>query len=79
MPVVEREGATILPLSYCHEELRNGQIVARRIENPRVTRRMMLLRSASNPNKIVRFSIGVLKQIIREKNEFLRWTLVEPA
>jgi DNA-binding transcriptional LysR family regulator len=74
--VLEREGATILPISHCHEELRDGQIVARRIENPRLSRRMMLLRAVGNPNKFVRFSMNAMRSIVREKNELLQWNLV---
>ena len=73
--VLEGEGATILPLSHCQHFLRSGQVIAQRIENPRVTRRMMLMRSSTNPNKFVRFAIDALKKTLRDINNDLSWEL----
>ena len=74
--VLEREGATILPFSHFHGELRDGLVSARLIERPRIRRWMRVIRSASSPNKVIQFSIDALKEHARQRNDMLSWNFV---
>lgn len=74
--VIEREGATILPKSHCHSMLKSGHIVARKIVNPRISRRVVLVRSAAKSNKAVKFALHALRETIAEASEGLQWEIL---
>lgn len=71
--VLEREGVSILPHSHFYNELRNGLVDARLIENPRIMRHIKLVRSSSAPNRVIRFTVDSIMERVRERNDVLAW------
>lgn len=71
--VLEKEGATILPRSHFHQEEKDGLVAGHLIENPRVIRWIKLIRGASVPNKVVRFSMASLIEEARLRNDIFTW------
>lgn len=74
--VLEKEGATILPRSHFHQEEKDGLVSCHLIENPQVIRWIKLIRGASVPNKVIRFSIEALIEEARQRNEIFAWNFL---
>ncbi|MGV1831947.1 LysR family transcriptional regulator [Agrobacterium vitis] len=73
--VIEREGATILPRGQFHREETSGLVAGHRIDASEVMRWIKVIRSASSPRKVVKFSIATLIDEVRRHNEIFNWNL----
>lgn len=71
--VLEKEGATILPHSHFHQEEKDGLVTGHLISNPQAMRWIKVIRGASVPSKVIRFSMTSLVEEARQQNEIFSW------
>ena len=69
----EGEGLTILPYSNLWEEVAKGELVARKIVEPTITRGISVAASSNAANPLVRHTIALIKQTFLENCERARW------
>ncbi len=67
------EGLTILPYSNLWEEVENGELVARKIIEPTITRGISVAGSSTAANPLVRHTIALIKQAFVENSDRARW------
>ena len=67
------EGLTILPFSNLWQEVANGELVARRIVEPTITRGVSVAAASSAANPLVRQTIALIKKTFAEHSERARW------
>lgn len=67
------EGLTILPYSNLWEEVANGELVARKIIEPTITRGISVAACSSSANPLVRHTIVLIKQAFVENSDRAKW------
>lgn len=67
------DGVTILPFSNLWQEVANGELVARRIVEPTITRGISVATSSNAANPLVRQTITMIKETFAENCDRARW------
>ena len=73
----EGAGAAILPLSHFHEELGNGQMMARPIDCPGLTRKILLGHGISASRPVVSAVSAILREVVASHGKFIGWIPVQ--
>lgn len=70
---VQGEGVTILPFSNLWQEVESGELVARRIIEPAITRGISVAASSNAASPLVRQTITLIKQTFADNCDRARW------
>jgi LysR family nitrogen assimilation transcriptional regulator len=70
---MEGDGATILAYSNVWQEVARGAVVARRIVEPAITRRMCLASRTQVTDILVRETTSLIKEVLAENRALARW------
>jgi DNA-binding transcriptional LysR family regulator len=70
---LEGEGATILPLSHCYEEIANGLVVARLIDEPVMYRQILMAFGSKSFGHLVKAAARLFKETIAAHGAICGW------
>ena len=73
MFAMEGEGLTILPYSNLCQEVENGELVARKIVEPKISRRISIAACSNSASPVVRQTVALIKQAFDANRDRARW------
>ena len=74
--VLEGEGATILPLSHCYQEIASGHVVGLAIERPVMYRQILMAFGRRSPSRLAISAARLFKDIIASCGATCGWECV---
>ena len=77
--VRDGEGAAVLPLSHCYDEIAAASLVARRIAAPAISRDILLANGPGPATPLVLKAVALIRSVVSEHGPVIGWLSPDPA